>query len=111
MDMPLCSRRAWTTWKRPVDPSTLTTYPPPGCYDDGVVLPRFQSDIQTGRRRGDYHHDHPHTAADVALRVPVLSRQTPSYRPTFIPALTADHLAVPAAHVARTRTTQRTPGL
>ncbi len=71
-----------------MDPSTLTTYPPPGCYDDGVVLPRFQSDIQTGRRSGDYHHDHPHTAADVALRVPVLSRQTPSYRPTFIPALT-----------------------
>ncbi len=24
---------------------------------------------------GDYHHDHPHTAADAALRVPVLSRQ------------------------------------
>src|SRR5713101_2201035 len=27
--MPLCSRRAWTTWKGPVDPSRLTTYPHP----------------------------------------------------------------------------------
>ncbi len=42
MDMPLCSRRAWTTCQGPVDPSRLTTYPHPGCYDDGVVLPRFQ---------------------------------------------------------------------
>src|SRR6266849_11212173 len=42
MDKPLCSRRAWTTCQGPVDPSRLTTYPHPGCYDDGVVLPRFQ---------------------------------------------------------------------
>ena len=34
-----------------MDPSRLTTYPPPGGYDDGVVLPRFQSAIQTGRPR------------------------------------------------------------
>src|SRR5579859_7229732 len=27
--MPLCSRRAWTTCQGPVDPSRLTTYPPP----------------------------------------------------------------------------------
>src|SRR5437899_9829405 len=31
---------------------------------------------------GVYHHDHPHTAADAALRVPVLSRQNLNYRPT-----------------------------
>src|SRR6266849_10684598 len=29
MDMPLCSRRAWTTCQDPVDPSRLTTYPHP----------------------------------------------------------------------------------
>ena len=29
VDMPLCSRRAWTTCQGPVDPSRLTTYPPP----------------------------------------------------------------------------------
>ena len=28
VDMPLCSRRAWTTCQGPVDPSRLTTYPP-----------------------------------------------------------------------------------
>src|SRR5207302_9782680 len=27
--MPLCSRRAWTTFQGPVDPSRLTTYPHP----------------------------------------------------------------------------------
>ena len=46
MDMPLCSRRAWKT------PSGFTTCPTPGCYDDGVVLPRFQSsytDREDGR--------------------------------------------------------------
>src|SRR6266550_1344440 len=43
--MPFCSRRTWKT------PSGFTTWPTPGCYDEGVVLPRFQSDIQTGRRR------------------------------------------------------------
>src|SRR6266852_8168255 len=44
--MPLCSRRAWKT------PAGFTTWPTPGCYDDGVVLPRFNPDPQTGRRRG-----------------------------------------------------------
>src|SRR5229473_5629485 len=44
--MPLCSRRAWKT------PVGFTTWPTPGCYDDGVVLPRFNPDPQTGRRRG-----------------------------------------------------------
>src|SRR5258708_27966466 len=43
--MPLCSRRAWKT------PAGFPTWPTPGCYDEGVVLPRFQSDFQTGRRR------------------------------------------------------------
>jgi hypothetical protein len=28
VDMPLCSRRAWTTCQGPLDPSRLTTYPP-----------------------------------------------------------------------------------
>src|SRR5947208_9116070 len=43
--MPLCSRRAWKT------PAGFTTWPTPGCYDDGVVLPRFNPDPQTARRR------------------------------------------------------------
>src|SRR5947208_16307892 len=43
--MPLCSRRAWKT------PAGFTTWPTPGCYDDGVVLPRPNPDPQTGRRR------------------------------------------------------------
>src|SRR5258708_34962885 len=43
--MPLCSRRAWKT------PAGFPTWPTPGCYDDGVVLPRFNPDPQTGRRR------------------------------------------------------------
>src|SRR6266568_5246104 len=43
--MPLCSRRAWKT------PAGFTTWPTPGCYDDGVVLPRLNPDPQTGRRR------------------------------------------------------------
>ena len=34
-----------------VGPLQVDHIPTPGCYDDGVVLPRFQSDIQTGRRR------------------------------------------------------------
>jgi hypothetical protein len=45
VDMPFCSRRTWKT------PAGFTTWPTPRGYDDGVVLPRFQSDIQTGRRR------------------------------------------------------------
>ena len=32
-------------------PLQVDHIPTPGCYDDGVVLPRFQISIQTGRRR------------------------------------------------------------
>jgi hypothetical protein len=32
-------------------PLQVDHIPTPGCCDDGVVLPRFQSAIQTGRRR------------------------------------------------------------
>jgi hypothetical protein len=69
-------------------PLQVDHIPTPGCYDDGVVLPRFSISYPDPKTAGDYHHDHPHTAADVALRVPVLSRQNLNQRPTFIPALT-----------------------
>src|SRR5438128_976339 len=32
-------------------PAGFTTWPTPGCYDDGVVLPRLNPDPQTGRRQ------------------------------------------------------------
>jgi hypothetical protein len=45
VDMPFCSRRTWKT------PAGFTTWPTPRGYDDGVVLPRFQSSRPDGRRR------------------------------------------------------------
>ena len=85
--MPLCSRRAWTTCQGPLDPSRLTTYPLQVATTTASSFHGF-SISQDRKTAGVYHHDHPHTADDAALPVPVLSRQTPSYRPTFIPALT-----------------------
>src|SRR5438034_10509610 len=86
--MPFCSRRTWKT------PSGFTTWPTPRCYDDGVLLPRFQSRYPDRKTAGVYHDNHPNTAADAALPVPVLSRQNPSRWPTFIPAFTLaiDHI-------------------
>src|SRR5712692_8326395 len=80
--MPFCSRRTWKT------PSGFTTWPTPGCYDDGVVLPRFQSHTHTGKTTGVYHDNHPDTAPDAGLRVPLLTRHHPGCCPTFIPAFT-----------------------
>src|SRR5216684_3665926 len=85
--MPLCSRRAWKT------PSGFTTWPTPGCYDDSVVLPRFQSRYSDRKTAGVYHDNHPHTAADAALRGLLLSRLNRVRWPTFIPALTTVHPA------------------
>ena len=62
--------------------------PTPGCYDDGVVLPRFQSRYPGRKTPGVYHDHHPDTAPDAALSVPVLSRQNPDHCPSFIPAFT-----------------------
>ncbi|SRR6266849_499047 len=80
--MPFCSRRTWKT------PSGFTTWPTPGCYDDGVVLPRFQSRYPDRKTAGVYHDNHPDTAADAGLRGPLLSRLNLVHWPTFIPALT-----------------------
>src|SRR6266849_2919621 len=80
--MPFCSRRTWKT------PSGFTTWPTPRCYDDGVVLPRFQSHTHTGKTTGVYHDNHPDTAPDAGLRVPLLTRHHPGCCPTFIPAFT-----------------------
>src|SRR5438128_4952013 len=33
------------------NPCGVYTWPTPGCYDDGVVLPRLNPDPQTGRRQ------------------------------------------------------------
>src|SRR5260221_14743154 len=85
--MPFCSRRTWKT------PSGFTTWPTPRCYDDGVVLPRFQSHTHTGKTTGVYHDNHPNTAPDAGLRVPLLTRHHPGCCPTFIPAFTAETLA------------------
>src|SRR5260221_6286499 len=80
--MPFCSRRTWKT------PSGFTTWPTPRCYDDGVVLPRFRSHTHTGKTTGVYHDNHPDTAPDAGLRVPLLTRHHPGCCPTFIPAFT-----------------------
>src|SRR5579859_663319 len=80
--MPFCSRRTWKT------PSGFTTWPTPGCYDDGVVLPRFQSRYPDRKTAGVYHDNHPDTAADAGLRGLLLSRLNLVHWPTFIPALT-----------------------
>src|SRR5713226_8146021 len=69
-------------------PCGFTTWPTPGCYDDGVVLPRFQSHTHTGKTTGVYHDNHPDTAPDAGLRVPLLTRHHPGCCPTFIPAFT-----------------------
>jgi hypothetical protein len=53
VDMPFCSRRTWKT------PSGFTTWPTPGCYDDGVVLPRFQASHPERKTTGVYHDNHP----------------------------------------------------
>src|SRR5712692_1474329 len=78
--MPLCSRRAWKT------PAGFPTWPTPGCYDDGVVLPRFNLATQTGRRRVFIMTT---IQTHVALRVPVLTRHNPDHCPSFIPTFTA----------------------
>src|SRR6266849_5046382 len=88
--MPFCSRRTWKT------PSGFTTWPTPRCYDDGVVLPRFQSHTHTGKTTGVYHDNHPDTAPDAGLRVPLLTRHHPGCCPTFIPAFTARVVAAMA---------------
>src|SRR5260370_20367414 len=80
--MPFCSRRTWKT------PAGFTTWPTPGCYDDGVVLPRFQSRYPDRKTAGVYHDNHPDTAADAGLRVSLLTRHHRGYCPTFIPAFT-----------------------
>src|SRR5258708_28838003 len=93
--MPFCSRRTWKT------PSGFTTWPTPGCYDDGVVLPRFRSHTHTGKTTGVYHDNHPDTAPDAGLRVPLLTRHHPGCCPTFIPAFTvAPWIALLAASIA-----------
>src|SRR5438477_13083276 len=81
--MPLCSRRAWKT------PAGFTTWPTPGCYDDDVVLPRFQSRYSDRKTAGVYHDQYPDTAADAGLHGLLLSRLNRVRWPTFIPALTA----------------------
>src|SRR5579859_327240 len=68
--MPFCSRRTWKT------PSGFTTWPTPGCYDDGVVLPRFQSRYPDRKTAGVYHDNHPDTAADTGL---LLSRHSQGF--------------------------------
>src|SRR6266851_5028259 len=80
--MPFCSRRTWKT------PAGVPTWPTPGCYDDNVVLPRCQSRYSDRKTAGVYHDNHPHTAADAALRGLLLSRLNRVRWPTFIPALT-----------------------
>src|SRR5260370_761738 len=96
--MPFCSRRTWKT------PAGFTTWPTPGCYDDGVVLPRFQSGYPDRKTAGVYHDNHPDTAADAGLRVPadaglrvpLLTRHHRGYCPTFIPAFTTVVATTPA---------------
>ena len=69
-------------------PAEFTTWPTPGCYDDGVVLPRFQSRYSDRKTAGRYHDHHPDTAADAGLRGLLLSRLNRVRWPTFIPAFT-----------------------
>jgi hypothetical protein len=66
----------------------------PGCYYDGVVLPRFQSDIQTGRRRVFIMTTIQTQRPDAGLRGLLLSRLNRVHWPTFIPALTQDELSI-----------------
>src|SRR5712691_2022919 len=87
--MPLCSRRAWKT------PSGFTTWPTPGCYDDGVVLPRLQSRYPDRKTAGVYHDNQPDAAADVGLRGLLLSRLNHVRWPTFIPAFTSGLVSSP----------------
>src|SRR5260221_1128080 len=91
--MPFCSRRTWKT------PSGFTTWPTPRCYDDGVVLPRFQSHTNTGKTTGVYHDNHPDTAPDAGLRVPLLTRHHPGCCPTFIPAFTTEAVKLIEEHI------------
>src|SRR5438132_7920094 len=60
--MPLCSRRAWTTCQGPLDPSRLTTYPPRWLRRRRRPS-TFSIRYPDRKTAGDYHHDHPHTAA------------------------------------------------
>jgi hypothetical protein len=47
--MPLCSRRVLDNLPGSGGPLQVDHIPTPGGYDDGVVLPRFQSHIQPGK--------------------------------------------------------------
>jgi hypothetical protein len=87
VDMPLCSRRAWTTFQGPMDPSRLTTYPPRWLRRRRRPS-TFFNQIPNRKTADDYHHDHPDTAADAALRGLLLSRLNRTYWPSLIPALT-----------------------
>src|SRR5216684_8910046 len=51
VDMPLCSRRAWTTFQGPVDPSRLPTCPPQVATTTASSFHAFNPDTQAGRRR------------------------------------------------------------